>query len=231
MVVTSVGESLRPALADGKLRSMKKLIATLTIFIATSFLPSPFPGYSTAMAAPYAFTADDYLEYGIYFSEGRGAPSSKLLTIRYGDIGGYYAEYLPWVTSVPTRRQELNLKTKRGSIRVDRNDNVGLTVTRDTYNERKRTGTKRLEIRFEKGRCISSSGVRSACSVRLSLRTNGPDRAVIRQRRILRMSTSSGLSFTYRSLRSDGSKPLNPALRRSPAINNYAWEWRPSVAR
>lgn len=208
---------------------MKRFILALAISIATSFLPQPFVGVKTAAAAPYTFTENDYIEYGIYFSEGRGATASKLLTLRYGDIDTYYAEKLPWVKTVPTARQELRLTTKRGSIRVLRNDNTGVTVTRDTYNEKKRTGTKRLEIRFDNGRCTDKAGVRSPCSVELSLRTNEPDRAVIRQRRILRITTSSGLRFTYRSLRSDGSKPLSPALRLAPAINNYAWEWRPAV--
>ncbi len=184
------------------------------------------PRANMASAEPYTFTPDDYIEYGIYFSEGRQSHATKLLTLRYGDITGWYQEYYPEIEDIPSPRQSLSLKTARGSVIVNRNENVGVTVTRDTYNERKRTGTKRLEVRFEKATCIDRSGTRSRCVAELLLKTNGPDRGTVRQRRILRITTSTGLNFTYRSLRSDGGKPLPPALRYSPAINNYAWEWR-----
>lgn len=115
-------------------------------------------------AEPYTFTPDNYIEYGIYFS-ARGISSTshkKLLTLRYGDIEGYYANVLKTKSKAPTPKQELRLSTKRGSVRVNRNDNIGVTVTRDTHNERRRTGTKRLEIRFENGTCTDQAGTTSA---------------------------------------------------------------------
>jgi hypothetical protein len=180
----------------------------------------------TASAAPYTFTPEDYIEYGIYFAERGAERSSKLLTIRYGNIQGYYNEYFPEFTP-PTVKQRLRLATSHGTVRVDRNDNVGLTVTRDTYNERRRRGTKRLEVTFQHATCTDAAGITSPCSVNLVLTTDGPDRGVVRERRRLTITTSTGLAFRYRSLRTDGGKPLNlPALNRSPAISNYAWEWR-----
>jgi hypothetical protein len=71
---------------------------------------------SNPPAAPYTFTENDYLEYGIYFSEGRGAPASKLLTLRYGDIDTYYAEKLPWVkTPLSGTPQLLNHDVSNGN--------------------------------------------------------------------------------------------------------------------
>lgn len=180
-------------------------------------------------AEPYTFTPNDYIEYGIYFSARGSSTNShkKLLTLRYGDIEAYYASVLPEVSKVPTPKQELRLSTKRGSVRVNRNDNIGVTVTRDTHNERRRTGTKRLEIRFENATCTDQAGVTSPCVVDLLLVTERPDKGVVRQPRTLTITTSSGLTFRYRSVRRDGGKPLNlPLLRRTPSIANYAWEWR-----
>lgn len=178
-------------------------------------------------AEPYTFTQRDFIEYGIYFSAGRRDPGGKLLTIRFGDIRGYYAEYLPFVKVVPTVKQRLRLKTSRGTVLVNRNDNEGLSVMRDTWNERKRTGTKRLEVRFEHGICIGPTGTSSACSVDLTLATGGPDKGVVRARRALTIKTSTGLSFTYRTRLRDGGRPYTPADFRAPVVNNYAWEWRP----
>jgi hypothetical protein len=181
-------------------------------------------------AEPYTFTPDDYIEYGIFFSaRGSSAGSSgKLLTLRYGDIETYYTSVIPTASKIPTPKQELRLSTARGSVRVNRNDNLGVTVTRDTHNERRRTGTKRLEIRFENGTCTDQQGVvTSPCVVDLLLETESPDKGVVRQPRTLTITTSTGLTFKYRSLRTDGGKPINLALRRrSPTINNFAWEWR-----
>lgn len=179
-----------------------------------------------ASAAPYTFTERDFIEYGIYFSAGRRDPGGKLLTIRFGDIRGYYAEYFPFVKEVPTVKQRLRLRTSRGSVLVNRNDNEGLSVVRDTWNERKRTGTKRLEVRFEQATCIDPTGAKSGCSVDLLLTTAGPDKGVVRERRTLTIKTSTGLSFTYRTRRRDGGRPYTPADFRAPVVNNYAWEWR-----
>jgi hypothetical protein len=187
-----------------------------------------------AAADPYTFTPEDYIEYGIYFS-ARGSTTSsrgKLLTLRYGDIEGYYAAVIPEAREVPTPKQLLRLRTARGTVRVDRSDNSGVSVTRDTYNDVRRSGTKRLEIRFDNGVCTDREGLTSACIVDLLLITDGPDKGVVRSPRTLTITTSTGLSFRYRSIRTDGGKPLNlPLLRRTPTINNYAWEWRPAVDR
>jgi len=182
-----------------------------------------------AYAEPYTFTPKDYLDYGIYFS-ARGASTAshyKLLTLRYGDIQGWYARYFPTFKDIPTRRQGLRLVTPQGSVRVSRNDDSGVIVTRDTHDLVRRSGTKSLAIHFEHGKCTDQSGVTSPCSVDLSLTTPAPDRGVVREARTLTITTSTGLSFRYRSPRTDGSKPLNlPRLRRSPAITNFAWDWR-----
>jgi len=184
---------------------------------------------SPAWAAPYTFTEQDFIEYGIYFSAGPRDRGGKLLTIRSGNIEGYYAEYFPEVKEVPTQKQALRLRTSRGSVIVNRNDNVGLTVTRDTWNEKKRTGTKRLEVNFQDATCTDAAGLSSPCVVDLLLTTDGPDKGVKRARRTLTISTSTGLSFTYRARRRDGGKPFTPADLRSPVVNNFAWEWRPGV--
>lgn len=187
-----------------------------------------------AAAAPYTFTPEDFIEYGIYFS-ARGSTTGsrgKLLTLRYGDIEGYYARFFRDIREIPTPKQLLRLRTARGAVRVDRNDSSGVSVTRDTYNEKRRTGTKRLEIRFDNGTCTDRDGVESPCVVDLLLLTDGPDKGVVHEARTLTITTSTGLSFRYRSIRRDGGKPLNlPLLRRSPVINNYAWEWRPTTER
>ncbi len=180
-------------------------------------------------AEPYTFTPNDYIEYGIYFSARGSSTNShkKLLTLRYGDIEAYYARFFPDISKVPTPKQQLRLRSKRGSVQVNRNDNIGVTVTRDTHNERRRTGTKRLEIRFENATCTDQEGVTSPCVADLLLVTERPDKGVVRQPRTLTITTSSGLTFRYRSIRQDGGKPLNlPLLRRTPSIANYAWEWR-----
>jgi len=183
----------------------------------------------SASAAPYTFTEQDFIEYGIYFSPGGRDRATKLLTIRFGDITGYYAEYFPQVKEVPTPKQTLRLKTARGSVVVNRNDNSGLTVTRDTWNEKKRTGTKRLEVNFQNATCTDAAGLSSPCVVDLLLTTDGPDKGVSRARRTMTITTSTGLSFTYRSRRRDGGMPYTPADFRAPTINNYAWEWQPAL--
>jgi hypothetical protein len=104
-----------------------------------------------------------------------------------------------------------------------------LTVTRDTWNERKRRGTKRLEVRFENAQCTDVAKVTTPCSVDLLLTTDAPDVGVVHQPRTLVITTSTGLSFRYRTIRRDGGKPLDrAAFNRSPVVNNYAWEWRPN---
>jgi hypothetical protein len=186
-----------------------------------------FLSVDAALAAPYTFTPADHIEYGIYF----GAPrvrAGKLLTIRYGDINWFYAKYFPWVKTVPTRKQTLRLRTPRGSVIVNRNDNVGLTIARETHDEKKRQGTKRLEVSFQHATCTDAAGISSPCSAELILTTDGPDRGVVRPPRTLTITTSTGLSFTYRSRLQDGGRPITPAQRRAPTINNYAWEGRPA---
>jgi len=184
-------------------------------------------------AEPYTFTPDDFIEYRIYFG-ARGSTTlsnGKLLTLRYGDVDGYYDYYTKVVQPISKLppKQQLRLRTNRGSVEVNRNDNVGVTVTRDTYGEDRRGGTKRLEIRFESGTCTDQQGARSPCVVDLALVSERPDKGVVREPRTLTITTSTGLSFRYRSLRRDGGKPFNLArLRRSPTINNIAWEWRPT---
>lgn len=201
--------------------SLKSICISLGVLLASS----PCPAFSM----PYEFTPQDYIEYGIYFSPGGGKRSSKLLTLRFGDAEAYYSEYFPQFTP-PTRRQSLRLTTKRGSVRVNRNDNEGVTVIRDTFDPSKRTGTKRLDVNFANGICTDSAGVVSPCAVSLTLTADSPDRGTVRQPRKLTITTSTGLAFSYRSPRLDGSKPSNPArIRRLPAINNYAWEWRPAL--
>jgi hypothetical protein len=182
-----------------------------------------------AWAAPHTFTEQDFIAYGIYFSAGPRDRGGKLLTILFGNIEGYYAEYLPEVKEVPTQKQALRLRTSRGSVIVNRNDNVGLTVTRDTWNEKKRTGTKRLEVNFQNATCTDAAGLSSPCVVDLLLTTDGPDKGVKSARRTLAITTSTGLSFTYRTRRRDGGKPFRPADLRSPQVNNFATEWRPGV--
>lgn len=184
---------------------------------------------SASEAEPYTFTSRDYIEYGIYFSpRGSVTPKKpKLLTIRFGDMEGWYAEYFPWVKRVPSQKQELWISTSRGSIAINRNDNEGLVVTRETYKPSGRGGTKLLDVRFEGARCRDAEGVESTCSVTLLLTTDGPDRGVKRRSRTLRITSSTGLSFRYKSVGSDGGKPLNlPLLNRTPSIVNFAWEGR-----
>jgi hypothetical protein len=210
--------------ADKSVRSRVALYQRGAILIGSS---------ATAVAAPYTFTPSDYIEYGIYFSP-RGSlrpPNPKLLTIRFGDIERYYAEYFPQVKEVPTRKQQLRLSTPRGSIWINRNDNEGLTVVRDTYRSRGRGGTKLLDVHFEGAQCRDAAGTVSTCSVTLLLTTEGPDRGVSRRSRTLQITSSTGLSFRYKSVGYDGGKPLNlPLLNRTPVISNYAWEWRPGDA-
>ncbi len=182
-------------------------------------------------AEPYTFTPQDYIEYGIYFSPKgySNSTSSKLLTLRAGDINGYYSTFFPDFKDVPTERQLLRLKTARGSVIVNRKDSEGLVVTRDTHNSRKRRGTKLLDVTFENGTCTDASGVTSSCVVHLELTTKKPDRFVTRQPRLLKITTSTGLSFRYKSLLVDGSKPFPINIEQYPVINNFAWEWRPSL--
>jgi hypothetical protein len=205
-------------------RSFRTLIApvvTATAILAPSLLVSP------AAAAPYTFTEQDYIEYGIYFSPGNRQKAVKLLTIRFGDIEGWYAKFIPEAKSIPTRKQSLRFRTRRGSVIVNRNDNIGLSITRDTHNEKKRMGTKRLEVSFQDATCTDAAGVSSPCSANLLLTTSGPDKGASRERRILTITTSTGLSFTYRTRRRVAGTPYTPADFRAPVVNNYAWEWRP----
>lgn len=184
---------------------------------------------SASEAEPYTFTSRDYIEYWIWFSpRGSVTPKKpKLLTIRFGDMEGWYAEYFPWVKRVPSQKQELWISTPRGSIAINRNDNEGLVVTRETYKPLGGGGTKLLDVRFEGARCRDAEGVESTCSVTLLLTTDGPDRGVKRRSRTLRITSSTGLSFRYKSVGSDGGKPLNlPLLNRTPSIVNFAWEGR-----
>jgi hypothetical protein len=192
-------------------------------------LSALFLSVSAASAAPHTFTPDDYIEYGIYFSAGPRDRGGKLLTIRYGNVAGYYATFFPDIKDIPTQRQSLRLRTPRGSVIVNRDDNVGLSVTRDTYKDKKRSGTKRLDVTFENATCINADRVSSPCSVALVLTTDGIDIGGSRTRRVLTIATSTGLSFTYRTRPYTAGNPITAADRRSPVVNNYAWEWRPSV--
>ena len=194
--------------------------------IATALFTALLP-LLQATAEPYTFTPEDYLEYGIYFSpraEGQSIGAVKLLNIRFGNIEGYYAEYAPQVKEVPSRAQALRLVTGRGSVRVNRKDNEGLTVTRDTYKVGKFLKTKRLEVRFEKASCTDAQGITSPCVANLVLTADAPDKGIVRAARTLEITTSTGLSFRYRARRRDGS--AQSGLTRSAVINNYAWEWR-----
>jgi hypothetical protein len=182
-----------------------------------------------AHGAPHTFTPQDYIEYGIYFAEsGRSsAKAVKLLDIRFGNLEDYYRNLLPRGAAVPSRLQILKLRTKVGSVIVNRKDNLGLSITRDSWNETKRSGTKRLEVRFENATCTDANGVSSPCIADLLLTTDKPDlnHGVIREPRTLVITTSTGLQFRYRSARIDGTKPFNlPRLRRFPVITNYAFE-------
>ena len=184
---------------------------------------------SASEAEPHTFTSRDYIEYWIWFSpRGSETPKKpKLLNIRFGDMGYWYAKYWPWVKEVPSQKQELWLSTSRGSIAINRDDNEGLVVTRETYKPSGGGGTKHLDVRFEGARCRDAGGVESTCSVTLLLTTDGPDRGVKRRSRTLQVTSSTGLSFRYKSVGSDGGKPLNrPLLNRTPSIVNFAWEGR-----
>jgi hypothetical protein len=201
------------------------LYVFVSMWFALLFTSSP------ALAAPYTFTSQDFIEYGIYFSPGgRHTRAVKLLTVRFGDIDAYYNKFFPDVNPkhIPGQAQTLRLRTPRGSVIVNRNDNVGLSVTRDTWNEKKRTGTKRLDVSFQNATCTDAAGVASPCAADLVLTTEGPDKGVVRPRRVLTITTSTGLSFTYRTRLRDGGKPFTPADFRAPVVNNYAWEWRPA---
>jgi hypothetical protein len=202
-----------------------RYLKNLCLILSVSLLSG-----TAVFADPYTFTKQDFIEYGIYFSPRSTVRSTKLLTLRAGDITGYYAKFFPSIKDVPSQRQALQLTTLRGAVRVRRNDDTGLVVIRDTHNSKKRIGTKKLDVTFENGICTDAAGTSSPCAVHLLLTTNKPDKNTLRQSRTLRITTSTGLSFRYKSLSYDGGKPLNlPALNRTPAINNYAWEWRPSV--
>jgi hypothetical protein len=184
---------------------------------------------SASEAEPHTFTSRDYIEYFIWFSpRGSVTPKKpKLLNIRFGDMEYWYAKYFPWVKRVPSQKQELWISTSRGSIAINRHDNEGLVVTRETYKPSGGGGTKLLDVRFEGARCRDAEGVESTCSVTLLLTTDGRDRGVKRRSRTLRITSSTGLSFRYRSVGYDGGKPLNlPLLNRTPSIVNFAWEGR-----
>lgn len=199
---------------------------TLFLVALAAVIGSP----PAAVAVPYTFTQSDYIEYWIWFSP-RGSTllrDPKLLHLRFGDAKGFNAKYFPSIKNVPGRKQQLRLSTPRGSIWISRNDNEGLTIVRDTYQAAGGGGTKLLDVRFEGARCRDAQGTVSTCSVTLLLTTDGPDKGVKRQSRTLKISTSTGLSFRYKSVASDGGKPLNRRLlNRTPVINNYAWDWRP----
>jgi hypothetical protein len=82
-------------------------------------------------------------------------------------------------------------------------------------------------VTFQNGTCTDAAGVSSSCVVHLLLTTKKPDRFVTRQPRLLKITTSTGLSFRYKSLLVDGGKPFPINIEQYPVINNYAWEWRP----
>ncbi len=204
---------------------------TMTSLAVASVLCTLLVCSDAAVAEPYAFTEQDYIEYGIYFSPGgRRTRAVKLLTVRFGDIDAYYNKFFPDLNPkhIPGPQQTLRLKTSRGSVVVNRDDNVGLSVARDTWNEKKRTGTKRLDVSFQNATCTDAAGVSSPCAADLVLTTEGPDKGVVSPRRVLTITTSTGLSFTYRTRLRDGGKPFTPADFRAPAVSNYAWEWRPA---
>lgn len=185
-----------------------------------------------AFAAPYEFTDKDYIEYGIYFSPraSQTPKRPKMLTIRFGDIKGWYDRFAPQVRHIPSPKQQLNIATSRGSVSLNRNDNLGLKVARETYKPDGAGGTKRLEVTFQNATCSQPGTGRVPCAVELLLTTDYQDKGVVRSPRTLVVTTSTGLSFRFRSIRRDGFQPLTRELRRlinrSPVINNYAWEWR-----
>lgn len=187
---------------------------------------------TSAIAAPYEFTSKDYIEYGIYFAPraSERVKRPKLLTIRFGDIEAWYQRFVPKVRDIPALKQQLNIATSRGSVSVNRNDNEGLRVARETYKPEGKGGTKRLEVTFQNGTCSQPGLGRVPCSVELLLTTDDADKGVNRSPRTLTITTSTGLNFSYRSLRQDGFQPFTRERRRqisrSPVINNYAWEWR-----
>lgn len=201
------------------------------IFWGTLTLLSAFL-VQLASATPYEFTDRDYIEYGIYFSpRGSETPKRpKLLTIRYGDLETWYKKLFPHVRTIPTVKQQLNIATPKGSISLNRNDNVGLRVARETFKPNGHGGTKRLEVSFQNATCSQPGTGRVPCSVELLLTSDYQDKGVVRSPRTLEITTSSGLSFRYRSIRRDGfqryTRELRRLINRSPVINNFAWEGR-----
>jgi len=204
---------------------MNRLLVFLSLCLVSFFEASAF-------AAPYEFTNKDYIEYGIYFSPraSERVKRPKLLTVRFGDIEGWYKRFIPGFREIPSLKQQLNIATSKGSVSVNRNDNEGLRVARETYKPDGKGGTKRLEVTFQNGTCSQPGLGRVPCSVELLLTTDDADKGVNRSPRTLTITTSTGLIFRYRSIRYDVSKPFTRERRRqisrSPVINNYAWEWR-----
>lgn len=202
------------------------MIKRLFVVVLVSFVTLP------ALAAPYEFTNQDFLEYGIYFSPRASETPRrpKLLTIRFGDIEAWYKRFLPEARDIPSLKQQLNIATSKGSVSLNRNDNVGLRVARETYKPDGQGGTKRLEVSFQNATCSQPETGRVPCSVELLLTTDYQDKGVVSSPRTLVITTSTGLSFRYRSLRRDGFQPYTRELRRlinrSPIIHNFAWEWR-----
>jgi hypothetical protein len=200
---------------------MLKIILPLLALILTT---------SSASAAPYTFNQEDYLEYVIIFGkDGRSSTkASKLLNIIVGDVDSYFSG-IGARRPFPARLQVLSLKTDRGSVEVNRQDNIGLTAIRETWPKPQSPGTKLLDVRFEKATCTDANGATSPCTANLLLTTDAPDekRGLVRQARTLVITTSTGLSFRYRSAPHDLTKPFNRSRReRSPVIINYAFEKR-----
>jgi hypothetical protein len=197
-------------------------IATLLISIIAPF--------NFSAAEPYTFTPTDYLEYGIYFSPRAAGPMkrvTKLMTIRTGDIKTWYARYNPQLKDIPGLTQNLRLSTPRGSVEVNRQDDIGLTVSRDIYKVRGYKQTKRLDVRFQNATCTDTNGVKSSCVVDLVLTMDKPELIGTNSSRTLRITTSTGLSFTYRSAeRALRERFDRRVLARSAVIANYAWDWR-----
>jgi hypothetical protein len=181
-----------------------------------------------AAAAPYNFTPQDYIAYGIYFSPGGRQRATKLMDIRFGNIKGYYNEYLRTAKEAPTTLQYLNLKTKQGSVFINENNDQGLSVTRDVYNLVERSGTKRLDVSFNSATCTDSSGLKARCAVTLTLTTDGPDKGASSARRTMTIRTSTGLNFQYQSRAKKAGTPYTLADLRATKIANYASDWRPS---
>jgi hypothetical protein len=197
--------------------------------LAGMFL-SVFFTATNAWGAPHTFTLQDSLYYTISLQgrvPGNGetyVSPFKLLEIGFGV---YDPSRTPSGAPETPPLQYLNVKTKGGSVIANRRDLEGLTVTRDTWNERKRFGTKRLEVRFEKATCTDLSGVSSGCTADLLLTTNKPDfkKGPVFEPRTLVITTSIGQTFRFRSGRRDLRTAFRlPPRRRPLSITNSAFE-------